>query len=178
MKVIGLLGAECTGKSTVARQLAAQTPATVVPEKLREFVDLAGRTPLCHEQSALMSAQRLAIDSIAADSQQWVIADPAPAMTAIYSLAYFDDSSLLDDAIADCRKFAVLLWCRPDIPWVADGLQRDGAEMRAAVDALIADRLLPDLESEVPVANLRGNVAMRMHVARTALQGCVAPLNP
>lgn len=60
-------------------------------------------------------------------------------MTAIYSQAYFADRSLLPAARALLDRVYRVLWCRPDIPWVADTGQRDGPGARDDVDEILAD---------------------------------------
>jgi nicotinamide riboside kinase len=54
---IGLIGAESSGKSTLAQALAAILPACVVPEVLREFTSDHGRPPRIHEQRAVLESQ-------------------------------------------------------------------------------------------------------------------------
>jgi nicotinamide riboside kinase len=62
-RVIALVGAECTGKSSLARQLAdSLADATglrcvTVAEVLREWCDHAGRTPRLQEQSSIAAEQ-------------------------------------------------------------------------------------------------------------------------
>jgi len=58
-------------------------------------------------------------------------------MTAIYSELYFNDVSLHDQALTFAKDYDALLWCRPDIAWVADVGQRDGPDFRDRADSLI-----------------------------------------
>ena len=60
--VIALLGAESTGKTTLARAIADALAAegrdvAVVPEYLREFCDTEQRTPRIDEQAAIAAEQ-------------------------------------------------------------------------------------------------------------------------
>lgn len=155
---IGLIGAECSGKSTLARGLATALPGVVVPEQLRAFVDEHGRPPRADEQAALLARQAHAEDAAAtATSLPWVIGDPAPLMTAIYHLAYFDDASLLVQGVQQARHSALLLWCDIDMPWQADGLQRDGEPWRSRVHELIAGPVTDALDAAaVPVLKVSG----------------------
>ena len=143
MHRIGLLGGECTGKSTMAAALASTLPGTavVVPEVVRAFVTERGRSPHLHEQADIMAQQVLAEDRAmnrAGVDVQWLIADPAPAMTAIYSMIYFGDESLLEPARAHLLTYDTVLWCDRDVPWVPDPGQRDGTHMRDAAHEAIA----------------------------------------
>ena len=56
-KVICVIGAECTGKTVLVRQLADALGGSVVPEVLRGWCAARGRTPQQHEQAALLQAQ-------------------------------------------------------------------------------------------------------------------------
>ena len=95
MRRIGLIGAECSGKSTLAQDLSRTLPACVATEQLRHFVDVNRRTPDQHEQLGLLLAQQSAEDDVAAGCGMGVvIGDSAPLMIAVYSLAYFGDVTL------------------------------------------------------------------------------------
>ena len=95
---IAIIGAECVGKTELARQLAALLPGLWVPEYLREFCDRLRRTPLPHEQAHILGEQRRREDdAVAAAREQrlgWVLADSSPLVTAVYSELLFDDRAL------------------------------------------------------------------------------------
>lgn len=141
---IALLGAESTGKTRLASALAEAfthrgRTAAVVPEVLREWCDRAGRTPQAHEQSAIAQAQaRRVLEQGHVDV---VLADTTPLMTAIYSHLLFGDETLYDFALAHQRLYDATLVTGLDLPWVADGLQRDGPQVREPVDALLRSAL-------------------------------------
>jgi nicotinamide riboside kinase len=138
-RVIALIGAESTGKSTLATALSAHLGAVVVPEVLREFVSWHGRPPGRWEQLAIFRRQ-LGRELRARElGGNWVVCDPSAAMTSIYSQAYFADHSLHPAARTLLDGCYRVLWCRPDIPWSADAGQRDGPGMREQVDAILAN---------------------------------------
>ena len=167
--LIGLIGAECTGKSTLARDLRELLPALACTEALRTFVDTHGRTPARDEQRMIMHAQKEAVEQVRCQTPQGiVIADPLPALTAIYSIHYFDDQSLLAEGLADAAEYDLIVWCRPDFPWQADSLHRDGEPVRIAVDELIRTHILPAATSPVVVA--RGSRHERAEAVRQAWQ--------
>lgn len=135
---LGLIGAESSGKSTLAAALANALPACIVAEELRAFVEERGRPPRQDEQQALMAAQAQAEERVAgACDLPWLVADPAPLMTAVYSIEYFGDDTLLEAGLQHSCDYRLLVWCDADIPWQADDGQRDGPERRAATDAII-----------------------------------------
>lgn len=142
---IAVIGAECTGKTTLCRELAQALGGLWVPEYLREFVDRAGRTPLVHEQAALM-AEQVAREAAAHEAalragQPLVALDSAPLVTALYSRLYFADHTLLDAATEHHRRYDLTLVTDIDLPWEADGLMRDGPDVRAQFHALLLDWL-------------------------------------
>lgn len=166
---IALIGGEATGKTTLAHELGRTMGACIVEEQLRAFVDRHGRPPRADEQADVMRAQQQVEDAAAAACRHpLLIADPAPVMTAVYSLAYFDDPSLLDDGIALADGYALIGWCRPDLPWTPDGAQRDGPHRRAQVDALL-DGIVARIRARgIPVLDLTGPTAQRADAVRLA----------
>jgi len=141
-RVIAIVGAESSGKSSLAVALAARVVeqtglrCSVVAEFLREWCEREGRTPRADEQQAIAVEQQRRIASAAA-GHDIVIADTTPLMVAVYSQLLFDDDSLVSMAIAAQRDAALTLLTALDLPWVADGLQRDGAHVREPVDRAV-----------------------------------------
>jgi nicotinamide riboside kinase len=145
--VIGVLGAESTGKSTLAAALAERIAAdtglaaTHVDEHLRTWCERNGRTPRIDEQRAIAEAQQDRI-AAAAGTHDVVVADTTALMVAVYHRLVFGDRSL--DAwagAAHAEAVDLTLVTALDIPWVPDGLQRDGPHVRAPVDALVRELL-------------------------------------
>lgn len=168
---IGLVGAECSGKSTLAAALAGELPACLVGEELRDIVVAAGRTPTASEQAGILQRQAEREETAAAAcALPWLVADPAPLMTAVYSIEYFDDDALIDEGLAHARGYDLLVWCAPDVPWVADGLMRDGPERRASTEETIA-RILRDADpaSLPPVVRVAGDVTSRVRSVTSTL---------
>jgi nicotinamide riboside kinase len=144
--IIALLGAESTGKSELAEALAGRIAALTgmrcswVPELLREWCDERGRTPQVHEQFDIARGQQVRIDAAAA-RHEVVVCDTTALMTAVYSRYVFGDDSLDAWAVAEHRRCAWTLVTALDLPWLPDGLQRDGPHAREPVDALLRDML-------------------------------------
>lgn len=167
-RVIALLGAECTGKSTLAPALARHFGAGLVTEYLREWCDSHGRTPLQHEQ-AHIAAEQAARIAAASREHELVICDTTPLITALCSQHYFNDDALLADALAFQRRCDLTLLCAPDLPWEADGFLRDGPEVRARFDA----RLRAALAGQgLPWIDIHGSTqAERLALAVHAVKG-------
>ena len=142
---IALLGAESTGKTSLARELAAHfeslgRSAIAVPEALRDWCAAMGRTPRPEEQMGIAQEQERRVDDALARSEI-VIADTTALMVAIYSAMLFEDGSLYRFALERQRSYDRTLVTGLDLPWVADGLQRDGPHVRGPVDALVRESL-------------------------------------
>lgn len=144
---IAIVGAESTGKSTLARQLAEALAeatglaCTTVPEWLREWCEREGRTPRADEQAGIAAEQHARIEAAAA-SHEIVVCDTTALMTAVYSRLLFGDRSLEAMAVMHHLRIPLTLLTALDLPWEPDGLQRDGPQVRAPVDALVRELLI------------------------------------
>jgi nicotinamide riboside kinase len=143
--LVAVLGAESTGKTTLVQGIAnrlLEQPGWraddigVVPESLRRFCDEQGRTPRADEQAGLAREQaRKTADALA--RHRLVLADTTALMTAVYSDFVFGDRSLYPMATRLHARVDLTLVTALDLPWVADGMQRDGPQVREPVDALV-----------------------------------------
>jgi len=141
---IAIVGAESTGKTQLALAMTAHFQVTgkaarMVSEFLREWCEREQRTPMASEQHAIALEQARRVDTAHGGAQ--TIADTTPLMTAIYSDLLFNDSSLYDFALQHQRRYDLTLLTALDLPWVADGLQRDGPHVRPDVDRLVRQAL-------------------------------------
>lgn len=169
--LIAVVGAESTGKTTLARDLVQRLEidtglrVALVPEGLRDWCARQGRTPRQDEQDAVAQAQGAAIDA-ACRSHDIVVADTTPLMTAIYSQYVFGDASLLPQAVAWQRRCAITLVTALDLPWVADGLMRDGPHVQVPVMQLVRHALLAHA---LPWALVQGSGSSRVESAMDAV---------
>ena len=173
--VVALLGAESTGKTTLARELGSALAGRgvrveVVAEVLREFCIEHARTPRRDEQRAIAEEQTRRI-AAAAVGARIVIADTTALMIAVYSDIVFGDTALYAFAEpAHVRRDLTLLTAL-DLPWQADGLQRDGAHVREPVDARIRAALG---RADVPFVAISGTGAARLASALGAIDRAIA----
>jgi len=178
--VIAIVGAESTGKSTLAVALAARIAAqtglrcTVVGEVLREWCDQAGRTPRPEEQRGIAQEQLLRVRA-ASREHDIVVADTMPLMVAVYSRCLFQDDELVPMAIAAQSEVAITLLTALDLPWVADGLQRDGAHVREPVDSAVRQLLA---EHGLAWSVIGGQGAARLDQALAAVAPLLAAMTP
>ncbi len=144
-QLICLIGAECTGKTTLAQRLAEELSSRWVPERLRLFCDALGRTPAQHEQIDILEQQArdemASLEEATRHRQRYVFCDTAPLLTAVYSEFVFGDTSLYPRARELHARYAMTLLLEPDLPWIADGLQRDGAHVQLPIHTKIVKEL-------------------------------------
>ena len=171
---IAVVGAESTGKTTLAAALAAALAhdsgrrVAWVPEVLREWCAREGRTPAAHEQAAIARAQHERIEQAAA-THELVVSDTTALMTAVYSRIVFGDRSLDAMAVELHRTMHATLLTALDLPWVPDGHQRDGPQVQRPVDDALRELLHAH---RLPFAVVGGEGRARLAQALAA----VAPL--
>ncbi|MEO6363407.1 MAG: ATP-binding protein [Caldimonas sp.] len=170
--VVALLGAESTGKTTLAAELSDALGrrgdrVVVVGESLREFCALHGRTPRQDEQESIAAEQtRRIADAAATPGVDAVVADTSAWMIAVYSDLLFADTRLYALAEAAHAGTDLTLVTALDLPWVADGVQRDGAHVREPVDALLRAALV---RAGVAFATIEGTGSARLAAAMATI---------
>jgi nicotinamide riboside kinase len=113
-------------------------------EPLRQWVLHQGRAPTQDEQAQVLVMQRQAEAEATARAQsaglRWVFCDSSPLVTAAYSQYYFNDASLLEDALSHHQScYTATLFCTPDgVPWTPDPGQRDGPDVREHAHLLLS----------------------------------------
>lgn len=157
---IALLGAESSGKSTLAQVLVQEISAALqdaaapgasppfpviewVPEALREWCMAHSRLPQHHEQSTVMAWHNQRMDEARArvGSDGWLVLDTTPLMTAVYSEHYFSSDALTASAVRIQQTFDVTLLMGLDLPWQPDGPWRDGPAVQEAIDTRLRHML-------------------------------------
>ncbi len=158
---VAVLGAESSGKSTLAAALAARYDTVWVPEYLREFVATGQRVPLETDQCLIAATQLAREREAAALARAYLFCDTTPLMTAIYSRFYFHrvDPEL---AALSARRYDVTLVTAPDSPWVADGLQRESDAVRQTIHRMLLDELAA---RAIPYLLLTGDLERRVEQA-------------
>jgi nicotinamide riboside kinase len=166
---IALLGAERTGKSTLAAGLAAHLrerglAAVAIPETLREWCEREGRAPRPEEQLALAHEHERRVDAALAQADI-AIADTTALMVAIYAGMLFEDGALYRFALERQGLYDLTLLTGLDLAWMPDGLQR-AAGSRAQVDALLREHLQ---RARLPYQVVYGQGPQRLQSAVQAL---------
>jgi NadR type nicotinamide-nucleotide adenylyltransferase len=136
--VVVVTGSECTGKTTLAVALAVEFDAPWSPEFAREYMD-AKRAPLDASDVEPIARGQLGVQmatkrAAAAGTRRLVIHDTDLLSTAVYARHYYGACPewILSAASESLGDLYLLL--SPDVPWVADGLQRDRPDDAARVE--------------------------------------------
>jgi NadR type nicotinamide-nucleotide adenylyltransferase len=142
-----ITGSECTGKTTLAAELADRFETPWSKEFVREYVDRkqaelgpSDVEPIARGQLAgEQAADQDAIDRRCA----MVIRDTDLYSTAVYSRYYYGACPQWITESARKRIGDLYLLLCPDVPWVADGLQRDrpDEEARTTIHGQFRDTL-------------------------------------
>ena len=158
-----LTGVESTGKSTLAKALAARLDRSWVPEAARSYLALRGGR---YDEGDLLAIAR----------RQWAWArwTPGPAVldTDLWTLVLWSEVRFgrVDPwlrAAATAQGPRIYLLCEPDLPWVEDPLrEHPSPEARAALHGRYAAMLAAEAW---PWVRLRGSGPDRLAAAEAAL---------
>jgi NadR type nicotinamide-nucleotide adenylyltransferase len=139
--VVVVTGSECTGKTTLAKALAARFNASCSGEFVREYLDRKAAFLDDSDVDAIARGQADAEDAAAAAGTRVVIKDTDLVSTVIYAHHYYGGCPAWIERAAQERLGDLYLLLHPDVPWVADGLQRDRPAERARLHDLFRQRL-------------------------------------
>ncbi|MEO8502833.1 MAG: ATP-binding protein [Acidobacteriota bacterium] len=137
-------GSECTGKTTLAQAIAERFVAPWVPESSRLHAEEVALRE--HRELTLADVQPIARRHLAAEDEALTRAGPLLILdtdllsTVVYSRHYYGECAAWIEAAARERLADLYLFCRPDLPWIADGV-RDRPIQREQIDALFRSRL-------------------------------------
>ncbi|MEO5568238.1 MAG: ATP-binding protein [Gemmatimonadaceae bacterium] len=155
-------GSECTGKSTLASDLAAAYSVECVPEFVRQFVQSIGGRPQFSDHGPIARGQKALEDEYRARASGVLFHDTDLLSTVAYCRAYFERCPEWIEAAAVDGKAPLYLLCDIDVPWVADGL-RDRGDRRAEMHSLFKSVLD---EARANYVTLTGSRESRVAAAR------------
>jgi len=136
-----LTGSECTGKTTLASELAEHYRTVWVPEQSRVYLDRKGAPLVYADVEAIARAVIAAEEEAVSRADRLLILDTDLLSTVVYSRAYYGDCPPWVEAAARERRGQLYLLHHPDVPWVADGLYRDVPDRREEMHALFRKAL-------------------------------------
>ncbi|WP_426210305.1 AAA family ATPase [Massilia sp. TWP1-3-3] len=159
VKRVAILGAESSGKSTLAHALAFQYNTLWVPEYLREFVDIHARVPDESDQYGIARTQMEREDAACAKASRFLFCDTTPLMTGVYSRWYWGRVDAQLALLERRHDYAFTLVTALDSPWQADGLQRESEQVRQCVHALLIENLQ---QRAIPYLLVSGSLHQRV----------------
>jgi NadR type nicotinamide-nucleotide adenylyltransferase len=170
-----LTGGECTGKTTLARALAARWKTAWAAEAAREVA--RARAGVLGAEDVPVIARthvRLADEAERAAREAGrplVFLDQDLFSTCVYARHYYGDCPRWIERLAAERQGDLYLLCAPDLPWESDGV-RDRPAAREEIHALFAAALAAAGARVAPVA---GPGPGREAVAAGAVEALVGP---
>ncbi|HEY5417206.1 MAG TPA: ATP-binding protein [Gemmatimonadaceae bacterium] len=169
MKRVVVTGSECTGKTTLAGDLARQFGTVCVAEYAREYLDRKVATtglPLDERDvEPIARGQIAAEDRGAATAKGLLVLDTDLVSTTVYARHYYGACPAWIDQAARDRRGDLYLLCDIDVPWVADSV-RDRPHHREHIHALFVEAL--DTLG-APYVLIRGSWAARLTTAVAAV---------
>lgn len=168
VKRVAIVGAESTGKTTLAQALADHYQTVWVPEYGREYTETSiGAEQLFayqwrSEEFIHIAQRQIELeDGLAERANRVLICDTDALATAIWHERYVRTRSPEVEALAAVRRYDLYLLTATDIPFVQDGI-RDGEHLRE----WMTGRFREELEQRrLRWVLLRGNHEQRMRSA-------------
>lgn len=167
-----LIGAESTGKTTLAAALAERFATTWVPEYGREYwerkvagLPITGPLPqfASEELEHIAGEQRRREHAAARIANRVLFCDTNAFITGTWHERYLGHRSRAVDAIGKHDKVDLYLFTQPDFPFVQDGL-RDGESIRGWMHGRFEEQLAI---ANVAVVRLFGPLQQRLERAAT-----------
>jgi len=166
-----VIGAESTGKTTLAAALSRELDAPMVHEFGRHYSEAMPDATRYRWTDDDFRAIAGAQDRFEDDAARWagplLICDTNSFVTVVFQEAYLGRSSPEIDAAARSRHYDLFLLCDPETPFAPDvtGLRRDGGQ-RQWMHERYVDYLADQATPHVLVA---GDPARRLRVATGAV---------
>jgi len=171
---VTLLGAESTGKTTLAEALAAHYETVWAPEYLRAFVDEKGALPTLSDTPAIVRGHLAREDALMPRANRVLFLDTDLVATCVYSRYYFGACPAWVARLSYERSADLYLLTDTDIPWVPDPGQRDGPAVRDELQAWFLDEL--EMRA-VPYLRVSGALDRRMEAAVRAVDAVLSGMD-
>lgn len=162
-----LTGAECTGKTTLAKALSGYYGALWTSEYARSYVDKVDRQLTADDVQPIAEGQLNLEDSVLSKSDRIVLHDTNILSTILYANHYYKvQLDWLNDTFLR-RDYSLYLLAAPHgIEWEADPGQRDSPEARETLHNKFRQSLF---RLQLPHVELRGTQEERFGEAILAI---------
>jgi len=120
VKRVCIFGPESTGKSTLARDLAARFDTVYVSEFARGLLDLTGGRCDASDIPLIARGQAAAEDSLVRRANRVIFCDTDILLTTVWSETLFGDCPTSVREMALQRNYDLYLLLDVDVPWVDD----------------------------------------------------------
>ena len=166
-------GAESTGKSVLAAELARELDCPWVPEYGRTYCEARGTDLLMPDLLAIAEGQALAIALAQASQPPLVIVDTDHLMTAAWAQMLFGE---VPDALLAYPAAELYLLFTPDVPWIDDGTRFFGKGPLRSRFAMLAEDML--VRTGAPFQTITGDWAERKAAALAAVTARLSDSRP
>ncbi len=157
-------GAESTGKSTLAQQLAGEFDCPLVPEYGRIYAETVTTDFTLDDLRLIAREQDRLMREACAEEPSLVLLDTDPLMTAAWAQMLFGE---VPDELLSYPRAELYLLFAPDVPWVFDGTRFFGLHEARDEFARRAEDMLR--QAGVRFAVISGEWTQREEQARAAI---------
>lgn len=166
VKKVVIIGAESTGKTTLARELARHYQTVWLPEYGREYIHRKQAPPESADIPLIAQGHLAGEDRLTQAADRLLICDTDLIVTVILSEYFFGACPAEVRRLSFERAYDLYLLTEPDIPWEPDPFQREGPEVRERLHHRIRDELIA---RKLPFVQVSGSVEERMKTAVAAI---------
>ena len=162
-------GAESTGKSVLADQLAREFGGAWVPEYGRTYCEERGTDLAMADLLAIAEGQAVAVEAARAAHPKILLFDTDQLMTAAWAQMLFGE---VPSELTSYPKADLYLLFTPDVPWIDDGTRFFGKGPLRSRFAALAENVL--VGAGVRYMTISGSWAEREKAARAAITTLLA----
>lgn len=157
-------GSECTGKTTLAREIAARLGSPCIEEASRAYAEARGGV-LSAADVEPIAREQISAQAQAQTNSRTIVCDTDLVSTMVYAREYYGSCPVWIEAACGENRGDLYLLCAPDIPWVADGVRdRPSTVARAEMHEAFA-RALRELGVRVVLIEGSGNLRIERTMA-------------